>query len=62
MLESDYYYPCDICGGKSLQDAYVEYDKSCIGSMAVVCNDCARDYEVVVRAKQEPVQNYGGTG
>ena len=57
------YYQCDVCGGKTFYDAHVEYEypggsyegfdipaRKAVGSMKVICPECAESHEVVVRA------------
>jgi hypothetical protein len=56
------YRLCDVCGGKAFYDANLNYDFSeCnekgeprldyLGDWAVLCIDCAKTHEVVIRPK-----------
>jgi len=58
------YRLCDVCGRKVFYDANLNYDfEQCdengepkldyLGDWAVICDECAKDYECVV-TKKEP--------
>jgi hypothetical protein len=57
------YKSCDVCGRKTFYDAELNYDFSkCnekgepgldhLGDWAVICVECAKQYETVVRKKE----------
>lgn len=64
MARSDYYL-CDKCDGKAFYDANLNYDfdrgtakdgspkLDFVGDMAVLCDGCAEDYEVVIQPKSK---------
>lgn len=49
------YYHCDLCDAKAFYDADVDYDGTGVGvgHMMVICKDCAKTHEVVVREKPD---------
>ncbi|PHS59660.1 MAG: hypothetical protein COB03_02125 [Alteromonas sp.] len=65
MAAADYYL-CDKCSRKAFYDANLNYDfdrgtakdgsfkLDYVGDMAVLCDDCAEGYEVVIQPKSKP--------
>jgi thymidine kinase len=51
MAAADYYL-CDRCDAKTFYDAEVDYADR-VGDMKCICNECAKQYEVVIRARAE---------
>ena len=58
------YRLCDQCGGKAFYDANLNYDPDrldkhggwkldYVGDMAVLCDECAKDFEVIVQPKEQ---------
>ncbi len=49
------YYCCDLCGDKAFYDADLNYDDEgnlgYVGDMEVICTDCAKTHEVIIREK-----------
>lgn len=61
------YYQCDVCGCKAFYDANLHYEEvqppvaygasgqklGNVGDMAVICDDCSKTHEVVIRMKED---------
>ena len=56
MAKADY-YACHVCDTKVFYDADLvcgEYDRfENVGDMSVICKECAKKYDVVIREKTE---------
>ena len=48
MAGSDY-YSCDVCGGKTIYDGDMYPRWADAGSVKIICLECAKTHEIVVR-------------
>lgn len=62
MAAADYRL-CDVCGAKTFYDEALRYDFEehpihglRLGAWAVICEECAKTFEVVVRPRVTPEQ------
>lgn len=60
MAHADYTH-CDVCDCKVYYDANVDYDWN-LGSMAVLCKECSKTHETIVRKKDEALEGNKGNG
>jgi hypothetical protein len=50
------YKQCDVCGNKTFYDAPLKYEGELpygVGDWKVICRECAKEYQVVIRGKHE---------
>lgn len=59
MAYCDYRH-CDVCDAKAFYDANLNYDDNGklerVGAMKVLCDDCAKTHEVVIKAMGADVE------
>ena len=51
MAYADYYH-CDVCDSKAFYDANVDWEVFEGIDMRVLCEKCAKDYEVIIKKKE----------
>jgi hypothetical protein len=55
MAYGDYAH-CSVCDCKAFYDASVDYDVPRFGVMEVLCKECSKTHEIVVRKKDDALE------